>query len=87
MYVFATPYARRYAFNAFWFTHGWYILLYIGLTLHGAAALVQDPLWGWYFIGPLIIFTIDKLISLSRKNLDIVVRKAEILPSGRCQLL
>lgn len=81
MYVFATPYARRYAFNAFWFTHGMYVLLYIGLTLHGAAALVQDPLWGWYFIGPLIIFTIDKLISISRKNLDIVVRKAEILPS------
>ncbi|XP_071091367.1 dual oxidase 1-like [Haliotis cracherodii] len=87
MFVFATEYARRHVFNAFWFTHSFYILLYIFLTMHGAGRLVQDPIWGWFFIGPVVIFIIDKLVSLSRNRVEIPVTKAEILPSGVTNLV
>ena len=83
MFVFATEYARRNVFNAFWNTHSLYIFLYIFLTMHGAGRLVQDPIWGWFFIGPVIIFILDKLVSLSRNKVEIAVKKADLLPSGK----
>ncbi|PVD19871.1 hypothetical protein C0Q70_20364 [Pomacea canaliculata] len=49
--------------------------------------LVQDPLWGYYFIGPVVIFTLDKLVSLSRQKVEISVMKALTLPSGVTQLI
>ncbi|XP_041371604.1 dual oxidase 2-like [Gigantopelta aegis] len=82
MYVFATEYARRHVFNAFWFTHNFYIVLYLFLVLHGLGRLVQDPIWGYYFIGPLVIFVIDKFISISRNKVEITVKTAKMLPSG-----
>ncbi|XP_060062787.1 dual oxidase 2-like [Ylistrum balloti] len=81
MYVFAVPYARRHLFNAFWFTHNFYILLYIFLVLHGSGRLVQNPLFQNFFYGPLIIYVIDKLISVSRKKREISVIQADLLPS------
>lgn len=81
MYVFALPYARKNLFGAFWFTHRWYILLYIFSILHGLGQLVQQPLFGYYFIGPCLLFVVDQLISLSRNKLEIAVVKAELLPS------
>lgn len=84
MYVFAIPYARRHLFKAFWFTHNFYILLYIFLILHGSGRLVQSPLTQNFLIGPLVVYVIDKLISFSRKKVEISVQKAELLPSGNC---
>ncbi|XP_033750428.1 dual oxidase 2-like isoform X2 [Pecten maximus] len=81
MYVFAIPYARRNLFNAFWFTHNFYILLYIFLVLHGSGRLVQSPLFQNFFYGPLVIYVIDKLISVSRKKREISVIQADLLPS------
>lgn len=86
MYVFATPYARRNAFNAFWNTHHLYIFLYIFMIMHGLGRLVQAPITHTYLIGPLFIFIIDKLISLSRKKIECRVVKAELLPSGKLTL-
>lgn len=83
MYVFAMPYARRHLFNAFWFTHSLYILLYIFMIMHGSGRLVQSPLTQNFLAGPLVIFVIDKLISFSRKKVEISVQKAELLPSGK----
>lgn len=82
MYVFATPYARRNAFNAFWNTHNLYVFLYIFMIMHGLGRLVQAPITHTYLIGPLFIYIIDKLISLSRKKIECRVVKAELLPSG-----
>lgn len=81
MYVFAMPYARRNLFSAFWFTHNFYIFLYIFMILHGSGRLVQSPLTQNFLIGPLVIYVIDKLISFSRKKVEISVQKAELLPS------
>ena len=83
MYVFAIPYARRNLFKAFWFTHSFYILLYLFLILHGSGRLVQAPLTQNFLIGPLVVYIFDKLISISRKKVELSVKKADLLPSGK----
>lgn len=81
IFVFAVQYARRYAFQAFWFTHHLYIVFYILMFLHGSGRLVQDPLFGNFFLGPGIVFVLDRLISLGRSRAEVSVVKADILPS------
>lgn len=82
IYIFATQMSRRYIFKAFWLTHKLIIPLYILAVLHGSSVLVQKPMFWCYFIGPVIAFVIDKMISLSRKRTEISVVRAEKLPSG-----
>ncbi|XP_033120574.1 dual oxidase 2-like isoform X2 [Anneissia japonica] len=81
IYVFATQYARRNVFNLFWLTHNTYIIFYILMVLHGSGRLVQPPFFWFFFLGPAILFTLDKLVSISRKKAEISVFKAELLPS------
>ena len=81
IFIFATQYARRHAFQAFWFTHQWYILFYIFMFLHGSGRLVQDPLFGNFFLGPAIVYALDKIIGISRKKSSVAVVRAEMLPS------
>ncbi|CAL1297932.1 unnamed protein product [Larinioides sclopetarius] len=82
MYVFAIQFARRHVFNAFWKTHNLYPILYILGILHGIGQLIQEPLFYYFFLGPCVLFCIDRLISISRKKVEIPVIKAELLPSG-----
>ncbi|XP_054858275.1 dual oxidase 2 [Eublepharis macularius] len=82
MYVFATHYFRRISFQGFWITHHLYVVLYILVIIHGSYALIQQPRFHIYFIVPALIYSADKLISLSRKKVEIGVVKAELLPSG-----
>ena len=81
IFVFATQYARRYTFRAFWVTHHWYVMFYILTFLHGSGRLVQDPLFGNFFLGPGIIYAIDLLISVGRRKAEVTVVRSEILPS------
>jgi dual oxidase len=55
--------------------------------MHGSGRLVQAPLTQNYLIGPLVIYIIDKLISYSRKKVEISVQKAELLPSGMLNMI
>ncbi|NWS75108.1 DUOX2 oxidase, partial [Crotophaga sulcirostris] len=82
MYVFATHHFRRVSFQGFWITHHLYVLLYILVIIHGSYALIQQPRFHIYFIIPALIYSADKLLSLSRKKVEISVVKAELLPSG-----
>ncbi|KAM9645139.1 dual oxidase 2 isoform 1-T1 [Trichechus inunguis] len=82
MYVFASHYFRRRSFRGFWLTHHFYILLYILLIIHGSFALIQMPRFHIYFLVPALIYGGDKLVSLSRKKVEISVVEAELLPSG-----
>ncbi|XP_056671998.1 dual oxidase 2 [Monodelphis domestica] len=82
MYVFASHHFRRRSFRGFWLTHHLYILLYILLIIHGSYALIQLPRFHIYFLIPALIYGGDKLVSLSRKKVEISVVKAELLPSG-----
>nr|XP_013802237.1 PREDICTED: dual oxidase 2-like [Apteryx mantelli mantelli] len=82
MYVFATHHFRRVSFQGFWITHHLYVLLYVLIIIHGSYALIQQPRFHIYFIIPALIYGADKLLSLSRKKVEIGVVKAELLPSG-----
>ncbi|KAF1386846.1 hypothetical protein PFLUV_G00099100 [Perca fluviatilis] len=82
MYVFASHYFRRISFQGFWITHYLYIVVYILTVVHGSFALLQEPRFYIYLIPPALLFLLDKLISLSRKKLEIPVVRAELLPSG-----
>uniref|UniRef100_A0A2I3I0L4 NAD(P)H oxidase (H2O2-forming) n=1 Tax=Nomascus leucogenys TaxID=61853 RepID=A0A2I3I0L4_NOMLE len=82
MYVFASHHFRRRTFRGFWLTHHLYILLYVLLIIHGSFALIQLPRFHIFFLVPAIIYGGDKLVSLSRKKVEISVVKAELLPSG-----
>ncbi|KAG8180699.1 hypothetical protein JTE90_005796 [Oedothorax gibbosus] len=82
MYIFAIQFARRHVFNAFWKTHNLYPVVYILMILHGMGQLIQEPIFYYFFLGPCTLFTIDRLISVSRKTIEIPVVKAELLPSG-----
>ncbi|NXJ82003.1 DUOX2 oxidase, partial [Trogon melanurus] len=82
MYVFATHHFRRVSFQGFWITHHLYVLLYVLVIIHGSYALIQQPRFHIYFIIPALIYGADKLLSLSRKKVEIGVLKAELLPSG-----
>lgn len=82
IYVYATQTARRLIFNGFWLTHKLIVVMYILTILHGASTIVQKPMFFVYFIGPAIIFTVDKMISMSRKKTELNVIRADKLPSG-----
>ncbi|XP_057577987.1 dual oxidase 1 isoform X2 [Hippopotamus amphibius kiboko] len=82
MYVFASRHFRRCSFRGFWLTHHLYILLYVLLIIHGSFALIQLPRFHIFFLVPALIYAGDKLVSLSRKKVEISVVKAELLPSG-----
>ncbi|NXS61506.1 DUOX2 oxidase, partial [Brachypteracias leptosomus] len=82
MYVFATHHFRRVSFQSFWITHHLYVLLYVLIIIHGSYALIQQPRFHIYFIIPALIYSADKLLSLSRKKVELGVVKAELLPSG-----
>lgn len=82
MYVFALQFARRHVFNAFWKTHNLYPIMYILMILHGIGHLLQQPMFYYFFLGPCVLFTLDMLVSVSRKKIEISVVKAELLPSG-----
>lgn len=82
MYVFASHHFRRRSFRGFWLTHHLYILLYILILIHGSFGLIQLPRFHIFFLVPALIYGGDKLVSLSRKKVEISVVKAELLPSG-----
>jgi predicted ferric reductase len=82
IFVFASPWSRRFDFNLFWTTHQLYVLFYALLIAHGAAHLVQQPIFWQYFIGPLFLYTIDKLVTLATSSHKLEVKEAQILPAG-----
>ncbi|NXA53234.1 DUOX2 oxidase, partial [Nothocercus julius] len=84
MYVFATHHFRHVSFQGFWISHHLYVLLYVLIIIHGSYALIQQPRFHIFFIIPALIYGADKLLSLSRKKVEIGVVKAELLPSALC---
>jgi dual oxidase len=80
--VFALKKFRTHFFFAFTIIHQITAFSIITLTLiHGWAQLVQNPLFHTFLIGPLFLYSVDKLISLSILKTPLRVVKAEWLPS------
>ncbi|XP_018563303.1 dual oxidase [Anoplophora glabripennis] len=79
--VFAHPTIRKKAYKFFWFTHSLYILFYGLCLVHGLARLTGAPRFWLFFVGPGIIFTLDKVVSLRTKYIPLDVIETELLPS------
>ncbi|XP_065166773.1 dual oxidase 2-like [Atheta coriaria] len=82
MMIFAQTWLRRRLYNYFWYTHSLYPIYYILMVLHGTGQLVQPPIFYYFFLGPVILFSIDQCISISRKKTEIIVEDVKILPSN-----
>lgn len=78
IYTFAHKIAREKLYKIFWFSHSFYPLFYIFLLLHGSGMLIQEPFTYYFLLGPIIIFTIDQIMSLSRKKIEFVVNNVQI---------
>ncbi|XP_066157034.1 dual oxidase isoform X2 [Euwallacea fornicatus] len=79
--VFAHPTIRKKAYKFFWFTHSLYVLLYALSLIHGLARLTGAPRFWIFFIGPGIIFTLDKVVSMRTRYIPLDVLETELLPS------
>uniref|UniRef100_G1P8K8 NAD(P)H oxidase (H2O2-forming) n=1 Tax=Myotis lucifugus TaxID=59463 RepID=G1P8K8_MYOLU len=73
--------SRKYCLIS-WKTETGYVFLDSKLIIHGSFALIQLPRFHIFFLVPALIYGGDKLVSLSRKKVEISVVKAELLPSG-----
>lgn len=82
IYVFAQPFVRKHLYNWFWYTHSLYPIFFIFMVLHGTGRLIQEPYFHYFFLGPVVLFTVDMLVSISRKKVEIPVIRADILPSS-----
>ena len=82
IFIFSIQYARRHTFRAFWIVHLSYPIYFILMLLHGAGRMIQAPFTYYFVVGPFIVFTIDQLISVSRRKIEIPVVDAKLLPSG-----
>lgn len=81
IFIFAHPIIRRKAYKFFWAAHQLYILLYILSLLHGLARLTGAPRFWIFFVGPGIIYTLDKIISLRTRYMELDIIETELLPS------
>ncbi|CAL1263202.1 unnamed protein product [Larinioides sclopetarius] len=81
IFIFAHPKIREKAYSYFWTTHSLYILLYILCLIHGLAKLTGSPRFWMFFIVPAIIFTLDKIVSLQTKYMELDIIETELLPS------
>ncbi|XP_063244326.1 dual oxidase-like isoform X2 [Bacillus rossius redtenbacheri] len=82
IFTFSLPVARRELYNAFWIIHSLYPVFYILMVLHGAGRLIQEPFFYYFFLGPCVMFTVDHMITASRKMVEVPVVNAELLPSN-----
>ncbi|GBO08357.1 Dual oxidase, partial [Araneus ventricosus] len=81
MFIFAHPRIRQKAYKYFWSTHSLYVLLYFLCLVHGLAKITGTPRFWIFFVGPAIIFTLDKVVSLQTKFVELDILDTELLPS------
>ncbi|XP_047475214.1 dual oxidase 2-like [Penaeus chinensis] len=81
IYAFAY-FARRHFFWLFWLTHNTYPVFYVLMVFHGSGRLVQPPFFHFFFLGPCLLFVLDKLVSFSRNKIQIDVKSVTHLPSN-----
>eukprot|EP00127_Corallochytrium_limacisporum_P005456 Clim_evm4s206 gene=Clim_evmTU4s206 len=66
--AFSYKVIRNYAYPFFWAVHMTYPLFFFLLVLHGSARMVIGPIFGFFFIGPALIFILDRFIDISTKS-------------------
>ncbi|XP_067143803.1 dual oxidase-like isoform X2 [Centruroides vittatus] len=86
MFVFSHPYIRQKAYSYFWSTHSLYVIFFVLCLIHGLARITGSPRFWMFVIGPAIIFTIDKIVSLYTKYMELDILETELLPSDVTRL-
>ncbi|XP_066998293.1 dual oxidase [Anabrus simplex] len=86
IFVFAHPIIRKKAYKFFWSTHQLYVALYVLSLVHGLARLTGAPRFWLFFIGPGIVYALDKVVSLRTKYMALDVVETELLPSDVIKL-
>ena len=81
IFIFSMHSVRQKAYNYFWMAHQFYVLLFVLSLLHGLQRLTAEPAFWLFFIGPAIVFVIDKIVSLRRGYMELDVLETELLPS------
>lgn len=81
IFTFAHPTIRKNAYKFFFSAHKLYIALYILCLIHGLARLTGAPRFWMFFIGPGIIYTLDKVVSLRTKYMELDIIETDLLPS------
>ncbi|XP_076302111.1 dual oxidase-like [Lasioglossum baleicum] len=81
IFVFAHPTIRQKAYKFFWSTHSLYVVLYALCLIHGLARLTGSPRFWIFFVGPAIIYSLDKVVSLRTKYMALDIIETELLPS------
>ncbi|XP_071446049.1 dual oxidase [Hetaerina americana] len=81
IFVFAHPIIRKKAYKFFWMTHSLYVALYVLSLIHGLARLTGAPRFWLFFIGPGVIYALDKIVSLRTKYMELDINETELLPS------
>ncbi|XP_036145613.1 dual oxidase 2 [Monomorium pharaonis] len=82
IFICSLSMVRKLFYNWFSFVHSLYPVFYILMVLHGSGRLVQEPYFHYFFLGPAILFVLDKVITVTRTTIEIPILKAKILPSG-----
>ncbi|XP_029667919.1 dual oxidase 2-like, partial [Formica exsecta] len=82
IFVCSLPMVRKSFYNWFSLIHSLYPIFYILMILHGSGRLVQEPYFHYFLLGPVILFILDKVVTVTRITIEIPILKAEILPSG-----
>ena len=81
IFVFAHPIIRKKAYNFFWKVHSLYIILYVLAVIHGLGRLTASPRFWLFLVGPAIVYTLDKVISLRTKFMGLDIIETTLLPS------
>lgn len=86
MYSSAIKYVRGPMFNVFWFTHHLFIIWYILLCIHGARAILEQPTFWMWCIGPMLFYAIERTLRIFRGNQDTILQLAVAHPSKVIEL-
>ncbi|XP_018399879.1 PREDICTED: dual oxidase 2-like [Cyphomyrmex costatus] len=81
IFVCSLSIVRKSFYNWFSFVHSLYPVFYVLMILHGSGRLVQDPYFHYFLLGPVILFILDKVVTVTRTTTEIPILQAEILPS------
>nr|XP_015923608.1 dual oxidase isoform X2 [Parasteatoda tepidariorum] len=81
IFTFAHSSIREKAYKYFWLTHSLYVVLYILLLIHGLAKITGSPRFWMFFVGPAILFALDKVVSLQTRYMELDILETELLPS------
>jgi NADPH oxidase len=82
MYSAAIERVRRWYFEVFWYSHHLFIPFFALLLAHGTAAQLEPAQFWMWFLGPAILYLLERLIRVGRGSIQTIVHQAIQHPSN-----